>query len=116
MKALKKGLVGPCWLEIVRSAKVQHGTSSRHAQRNMLHIPGVGDRKRLKQVPRLLSGLGNDDAELAIRAIGEGRGRAMKEGLAQNHIDVAVPHDIELQNEMQTVDGQWHIIRQPDGD
>jgi hypothetical protein len=86
MKSLEKCLIGPRGFEVVRRAKVQHTSSGWHAQWNLLHIPGVGYWERLKQIARLLTGLGKDDAELAIRTIGEGGGRAMKERLSQDHI------------------------------
>jgi len=86
MKSLEEGLIGPCGLEIVHSAKVQHTTSGWSAQWNLLHIPGIGYWKSFQQISRIPTGLREDNAERAIRTIGEGRGRTMKERLAQDHI------------------------------
>jgi len=86
MKSLEEGLISPRRLKIVHSAKVQHTTSGWSAQWNLLHIPGVGYWKSFQQISRIPTRLREDNAKQAIRAIGEGRGRAMKERLAQDHI------------------------------
>jgi len=86
MKSLEEGLIGPRGFEIVHSAKVQHTTSGWSAQRNLLHIPGVGNGKSFQQISRIPTGLREDNAERTVHTIGKGRRRAMKERLAQDHI------------------------------